>query len=320
MSSAARRPASFDARARDDARDAHAWASEDEGDASDDGRRGRSKKRLNRRDSLDAVYAGRRSASRRSEYEAEDEAIEITRAELEKLREKIDQARSEAGYSSSSARSSRRGSRASSRHSSRGPRGGSMLASTESVDPDFADERSTQDGSSVAVAPAAMLDVDVYGAANDLLNALGGDTETPKIWDDEDLDDEATKKRQGAHHIGSAVVPQKVVERYDKARKDYEAALKAKKDKKDRLRREAAEAAAAKKGDTSSSVDALANEFRRAISFARDDDERKVRQRMDYKNTAVYRKRAARLANAKPPPPTFFERLSGALFGCCMHR
>ena len=104
MSSAARRPASFDARARDDARDAHAWASEDEGDASDDGRRGRSKKRLNRRDSLDAVYAGRRSASRRSEYEAEDEAIEITRAELEKLREKIDQARSEAGYSSSSAR------------------------------------------------------------------------------------------------------------------------------------------------------------------------------------------------------------------------
>jgi hypothetical protein len=106
-----------------------------------------------------------------------------------------------------------------------------MLASTESVDPDFADERSTQDGSSVNV------------GVNGLLNALGG--ETPKIWDDEDLDDEATKKRQGAHHIGSAVVPQKVVEKYDKARKDYEAALKAKKDKKDRLRREAAEAAAA---------------------------------------------------------------------------
>ena len=195
-----------------------------------------------------------------------------------------------------------------------------MLASTESVDPDFADERSTQDGSSVAVAPAAMLDVDVYGAANGLLNALGGDTETPKIWDDEDLDDEATKKRQGAHHIGSAVVPQKVVERYDKARKDYEAALKAKKDKKDRLRREAAEAAAAKKGKASSSVDALAKEFQRAISFSHEDDQRKVRQRMDYKNTAVYRKKAARLANAKKPPATFFERLSGALFGCCMHR
>ena len=197
-----------------------------------------------------------------------------------------------------------------------------MLASTESVDPDFADERSTQDGSSVAAAPAAVLDVDVYGAANGLLNALGGDTETPKIWDDEDLDDEATKKRQGAHHIGSAVVPQKVVERYDKARKDYEAALKAKKDKKDRLRREAAEAAAAaKKGDTRrrrwmlSPTNSEGRYRSRATTI-----ERKVRQRMDYKNTAVYRKRAARLANAKPPPPTFFERLSGALFGCCMHR
>jgi len=313
---AAGRLASFDARARanDDSGDAHAWLSEDEGDASDDGRRGRSTKRLNRRDALGAVYAGR-SASRHSEYEAENEAIEITRAELEKLREKIDQARSEAGYSSSSARSSRRGSRASSRHSSRGPRGGSMLASTESVDPDFADERSTQDGSSVAPDATAVLNVGVNG----LLNALGG--ETPKIWDDEDLDDEATKKRQGAHHIGSAVVPQKVVEKYDKARKDYEAALKAKKDKKDRLRREAAEAAAAaKKENASSSVDALAKEFQRAISFSHEDDQRKVRQRMDYKNTAVYRKKAARLANAKKPPATFFERLSGALFGCCMHR
>ena len=190
-----------------------------------------------------------------------------------------------------------------------------MLASTESVDPDFADERSTQDGSSVATASTAVLNVGV----NDLLNALGG--ETPKIWDDEDLDDEATKKRQGAHHIGSAVVPQKVVEKYDKARKDYEAALKAKKDKKDRLRREAAEAAAAKKKENaSSSVDALAKEFQRAISFSHEDDQRKVRQRMDYKNTAVYRKKAARLANAKKPPATFFERLSGALFGCCMHR
>ena len=190
-----------------------------------------------------------------------------------------------------------------------------MLASTESVDPDFADERSTQDGSSVATASTAALNVGVNG----LLNALGG--ETPKIWDDEDLDDEATKKRQGAHHIGSAVVPQKVVEKYDKARKDYEAALKAKKDKKDRLRREAAEAAAAaKKENASSSVDALAKEFQRAISFSHEDDQRKVRQRMDYKNTAVYRKKAARLANAKKPPATFFERLSGALFGCCMHR
>jgi len=95
---AAGRLASFDARARanDDSGDAHAWLSEDEGDASDDGRRGRSTKRLNRRDALGAVYAGR-SASRHSEYEAENEAIEITRAELEKLREKIDQARSEAG-------------------------------------------------------------------------------------------------------------------------------------------------------------------------------------------------------------------------------
>jgi hypothetical protein len=189
-----------------------------------------------------------------------------------------------------------------------------MLASTESVDPDFADERSTQDGSSVATASEAVLNAGVNG----LLNALGG--ETPKIWDDEDLDDEATKKRQGAHHIGSAVVPQKVVEKYDKARKDYEAALKAKKDKKDRLRREAAEAAAAKKENASSSVDALAKEFQKAISFSHEDDQRKVRQRMDYKNTAVYRKKAARLANAKKPPATFFERLSGALFGCCMHR
>jgi hypothetical protein len=108
------------------------------------------------------------------------------------------------------------------------------------------------------------------------------------------------------------------VEKYDKAKKDYEAAVKAKKDKKDRLRREAAEAA--KKGQSESSVDALAKEFRKAISFSRDEDERKVRQRMDYKNTAAYRKKAARLAQKKPPPLTIFERFSGALFGCCMHR
>ena len=262
-------------------------------------------------------YYGRsssRSASRKSDFEKEDEAIEITRAELERLREKIDQARSEAGYSSSS----RASSRSSSRHGSRSSSRRRVMASTSSVDPDFFDEKSvTVDGSSmVSAASAGAGNVLAVGAG--LLAALG--EEKPPIWDEDELDDPQVIAHRNAHNIGSAVVPQKVVERYDKARKDYEAALKAKKDKKDRLRREAAEAAAAKKGDTSSSVDALANEFRRAISFARDDDERKVRQRMDYKNTAVYRKRAARLANAKPPPPTFFERLSGALFGCCMHR
>ena len=70
---------------------------------------GRVEARRARAERLGEAYGTRsRSASKRSEtFEEEDEAIEITRAELEKLRDRIDQARSDAGYSSSSRHSSR---------------------------------------------------------------------------------------------------------------------------------------------------------------------------------------------------------------------
>jgi len=209
------------------------WESESDGDG-EGGRQGRSRRRLSRKDSLGNYYgrSSSRSVSRKSDFEKEDEAIEITRAELERLREKIDQARSEAGYSSSS----RASSRSSSRHGSRSSSRRRVMASTSSVDPDFFDEKSvTVDGSSmVSAASPGVGNVLAVGAG--LLAALG--EEKPPIWDEDELDDPQVIAHRNAHNIGSAVVPQKVVDKYDKAKRDYEAALKVKRDKKDALRRE----------------------------------------------------------------------------------
>merc|ERR1712159_103961 len=55
------------------------------------------------------------------------------------------------------------------------------------------------------------------------------------IWTLDEMDDEATKRSRNAHNIGSALVPHKIVEKYDKAKKDYEEAVKAKRVKKERL-------------------------------------------------------------------------------------
>lgn len=309
-------PTTFDARSNDSrSRDRGSlvglsqWSSEDE-DPGEGERRGRERARRHKRtERLSEVYSKRsQSVSKRSEtFEEEDEAIEITRAELEKLRERIDQARSDAGYSSSSRHSSRAGSRSSSRHSSR--RGG-FGASVASVDPDFADEKSTTVDGSVDAAGMNVMNV---GA--DLFTALAGG-DKPAIWTQEEMDDEATKRSRNAHNIGSAVVPQKIVEKYDKAKKDYEDAVKAKREKKERLRREAAAEAA--KDKPPSRMDELAQEFRRAVHNEDPaSDYHRVRQRMDYKNTALKRKQAARLAHNKKPP-TFYERLSSAMFGCCL--
>ena len=314
-------PTTFDARSADSrSRDRGSlvglsqWSSEDE-DGVEEERRGRARSRAGgsrrraRAERLGEAYGTRsRSASKRSEtFEEEDEAIEITRAELEKLRDRIDQARSDAGYSSSSRHSSRAGSRSSSRHSSR--RGG-FGASVESVDPDFADEKSTTVDESVDNGGMNVMNV---GA--DLYAALGG--EKKPIWTLDEMDDEATKRSRNAHNIGSALVPHKIVEKYDKAKKDYEEAVKAKRVKKERLRREAAAEAAKEK--TPSRMDELAQEFRRAIH--NEDaalEYHKVRQRMDYKNASATRKRAARIAKNAKRPPTFYEGLLRAMFGCCL--
>lgn len=289
------------------------WESESDGDG-EGGRQGRSRRRLRRKDSLGNYYgvgSASRSGSRKSDFEKEDEAIEITRAELDRLREKIDQARSEAGYSSSS----RASSRSSSRHGSRSSSRRRAMASTNSVDPDFADEKSvTVDGSSM-VSAASPGGGNVLAVGAGLLAALGDDK--PQIWDEDEMDDPEVAAHRNAHNVGSAVVPQKVVEKYDKAKRDYEAALKAKKDKKDALRREEAQA-----NPGTSSAHALAKQFSKALSFGREEDERKVRKQMDYKNTAAARRKAARYAaKAKEEAKassTFYSKLGGLLFGCCM--
>lgn len=247
-------------------------------------------------------------------FAEEDEAIEITRAELDKLRDKIDQARMDAGISSrsisrSSSRSrsrSRHGSRASSRAPSRSSSRRSM-ASTDSVDPDFADERSTTVGGSTA----GGLSVE-NGGFGDMMGMFG--EEKPPIWDEDELDTRRMKEETNAHQIGSAVVPKKVVEKYETAKLEYEKALKAKREKKDRLRRELAA-----QSKPASKVDELAAEFSRAITG--DDPVKTVRKRMDYKKENQMRVKAARLAHAhKKVEPTFFVKMSSLLFGCCMRR
>ena len=275
-----------------------------------------------KRDGL-AKYHGRdeRELSREREFEAEDEAIEITRAELERLREKIDQARSDAGMSSRSRSSSRHGSRHSSRHSSRrsvsssrhssrhsSSRSTQDYPSTTSIDPDFANERSTTVGGSTVNEEAGVMTL-----GQDLLEALQGGK---KIWDDDEVDDESMIESMNAHQIGSAIVPQKVVEKYEKAKRDYDAALKAKRDKKDQLRREAR---AADKNKPSATVDNLAQQFSRAFTVPQNDPNQ-IRKRMDYKNTHQLRAKAARLAHVSKHVPTPWERLSGVLFGCCTGR
>ena len=118
------------------------------------------------------------------------------------------------------------------------------------------------------------------------------------------MDGQATKRSRNAHNIGSALVPHKIVEKYDKAKKDYEEAVKAKRVKKERLRKEAA--GGGSQGEESLRMDELAQEFRRAIH--NEDaalEYHKVRQRMDYKNASATRKRAARIAKNAKRPPTF---------------
>jgi len=257
---------------------------------------------------LSRVYSKSRSrdasVGRHSEFEAEDEAIEITRAELESLRERIDQARSEAGYSSASL--SRAGSRGSSRH---GSRHGSRNSSRHSLR--FSSRQSLMDASDSA---------SEFGEGNSEAGAglgmigglLGMETST-SVWTPDELDDPAIK---GAHatgaHAGSAIVPQKVIDKYEKAKKDYEAALKAKKDKKAAQRR-------ALDGDETpraSAVHDLAAQFNHAINGT----ERKVRKQMDYK-TQYANKKAARLSHARPlESNTFFGSLHAMMFGCCMGR
>ena len=148
-----------------------------------------------------------------------------------------------------------------------------------------------------------------------LLAALG--EEKPPIWDEDELDDPQVIAHRNAHNIGSAVVPQKVVDKYDKAKRDYEAALKVKRDKKDALRREEAQA-----NPRTTSAHALAEQFSNALSFGKEEDERRVRKQMDYKNTAAARRKAARYAaKAKEEAKassTFYNKLGGLLFGCCM--
>ena len=257
-----------------------------------------------------------------NEFEEEDAAIEITRAELERLREKIDLARSDAGYSSRSRSSSRHGSRHSSRHSSRrsvsssrhssrhsSSRSVQDYPSTASVDPDFGEERSTTVGGSTVNEEAGVINI-----GQNLIDALQGDK---KIWDEDELDDESAIENMNAHNIGSAVVPQKVVQKYEQAKREYDAALKAKREKKDQLRREAR--AADKKHAPSTTVDDLAKQFTRAFSISQSDPNQ-IRKRMDYKNTHQLRAKAARLAHVAKHVPTPWERLSSTFFGCCMGR
>ena len=291
------------------------WDDDDE-NARDVGResRGRSRdaSRAQRRmegERLSRVYSKSRSrdalsVGRHSDFEAEDEAIEITRAELESLRERIDQARSEAGYSSASL--SRAGSRGSSRH---GSRHGSRHSSRHSF-------RHSSRQSLVDASDSASEFGEGDGGAAAALGAIGGllgmETST-SVWTPDEVDDPVIK---GAHttgaHAGSAIVPQKVIDKYEQAKKDYEAALKAKKDKKAAQRR-------ALDGDETpraSAVHDLAAQFNHALNGT----ERKVRKQMDYK-TQYANKKAARMSHARPPESnTFFGSLHAMMFGCCMGR
>ena len=288
------------------------WDDDDE-DARDVGResRGRSRdashaQRRMEGERLSRVYSKSRSrdasVGRRSDFEAEDEAIEITRAELESLRERIDQARSEAGYSSASL--SRAGSRGSSRH---GSRHGSRHSSRHSFR--HSSRQSLVDASDSA-SEFGEGDGEVGAGLGMIGGLLGVDTST-SVWTPDELDDPVIKGATGAH-AGSAIVPQKVIDKYEKAKNDYEAALKAKKDKKAAQRR-------ALDGDETpraSAVHDLAAQFNHAINGT----ERKVRKQMDYK-TQYANKKAARMSHARPPESnTLFGSLHAMMFGCCMGR
>lgn len=229
------------------------------------------------------------------DFKAENEAIKITRAELEKLRRRIDQARSEAGYSIS-----RPSSRASSRHTSRR----SIAAASDS-----ASELGDDSGLLTGV-------MDGLGGT-DAIDALGEifslDGEKPPIWTEDELDDPSTKNLNAAA-LGreSALVPQKVIQKYEQARRDYHAAVLAKKKKKSAARY-------AKDGDLTpkiSAVQGLAAQFKNAMQFG---GERKVRKQMDYKNHYT---KAARIAHAKNAAPKagFFASIHNAMFGCCAGR
>jgi hypothetical protein len=135
----------------------------------------------------------------------------------------------------------------------------------------------------------------------------------PSIWKPDELDDPETKGvlSMGAH-AGSAIVPQKVIDKYERARKDYEAALKAKKDKK-AAHRHALDGDATPKA---SAVHDLAAQFNSALNGG----ERKVRKQMDYKTQYAHRK-ATRTSNAQPAESkSFFGAVQAVMFGCCLGR
>ena len=315
----------FDARSmrsNDVASEYSSWKDEDEngGSQTETRERGRdetrpSRERARARARMDAEKLRRvereGSISSGREFEAEDEAIEMTRAELDKLRDRIDKARSDAGYSSTSL--SRTGSRGSSRHSSRrSSRRSSRHSSRHSS------RRSVGDASDSASefneVAEGLMGTDAFNSA---MASLMGETQT-SVWTEEELavDDEDKKRASTGAKAGSALVPQKVIDKYEQARKDYEAALKAKKDKKAALRH-AKEGEAEPATPTAASVNDLAQQFNWALAGGVG---RTTRKQLDYK-VQYANKKAQRLITAKKPEKvTILGSINNFMFGCCMGR